>query len=99
MKPVRPASGLSVPKSGRPVSSRGTGRRLVRNLPMTARENYGYFFSKTGLSVRFKILSIWVAAPNAPSTELHRKVRQNAAERGRPEAKNLESIKGRLESL
>jgi hypothetical protein len=30
---------------------------------MTARENYGYFFPKTGLSVRFKILSIWVAAP------------------------------------
>jgi hypothetical protein len=30
---------------------------------MTARENYGYFFLKTGLSVRFKILSIWVAAP------------------------------------
>ena len=41
----------------------GTGRRPVRNLPMTARENYGYFFPKTGLSVRFKILSIWVAAP------------------------------------
>ena len=41
----------------------GDGRRPVRNLPMTARENYGYFFSKTGLSVRFKILSIWVAAP------------------------------------
>ena len=41
----------------------GDGRRPVRNLPMTARENYGYFFPKTGLSVRFKILSIWVAAP------------------------------------
>src|SRR5271155_4945022 len=35
----------------------------------------------------------------APSTELHRKIRQNAAESGRPEAKNLESIKGRLENL
>ena len=57
------ASGLSVRKSGRPVSSKGDGRRPVRNLPMTARENYGYFFPKTGLSVRFKILSIWVAAP------------------------------------
>ena len=34
---------------------------------------------------------------NAPSTELHRKTRQNAAETGQPEAKNLESIKGRLE--
>ena len=35
----------------------------------------------------------------APSTELHRKIRQNAAKRGRLEAKNLESIKGRLETL
>ena len=34
----------------------------------------------------------------ALSTELHRKIRQNAAESGRPEAKNLESIKGRLET-
>ena len=34
----------------------------------------------------------------ALSTELHRKSRQNAAESGRPEAKNLESIKGRLET-
>ena len=25
-------------------------------------ENYGYFFPKIGLSVRFKILSIWIAA-------------------------------------
>jgi len=24
-------------------------------------ENYGYFFPKIGLSVRFKILSIWIA--------------------------------------
>jgi hypothetical protein len=32
----------------------------------------------------------------APSTELHRKIKQNAAKRGRPEAKNLESIKGVL---
>ena len=31
----------------------------------------------------------------APSTELHREIRQNTAESGRPEAKNLESIKGR----
>jgi hypothetical protein len=30
----------------------------------------------------------------APSTELHREIRQNAAESGRPEPKNLESIKG-----
>ena len=56
-------SGFSVRKSGRPVSSKGAGRRPVRNLPVTVRENYGYFFPKTGLSVRFKILSIWVAAP------------------------------------
>jgi hypothetical protein len=35
----------------------------------------------------------------ASSTELHRKIRQNAAESGQPEAKNLESIKGRLENL
>ena len=50
-------------ESGWPVSSKGTGRRPLRNLQMTARENCGYFFPKTGLSVRFKILSIWVAAP------------------------------------
>ena len=38
-------------------------RKPVRNLQMTARENYGYIFPKTGLSVRFKIPSVWVAAP------------------------------------
>ena len=26
-------------------------------------ENYEYFFPKIGLSVRFKILFIWIAAP------------------------------------
>ena len=39
------------------------------------------------------------SAMKALSTELHRKIRQNAAKRGRLEAKNLESIKGRLEAL
>src|SRR5271163_4218765 len=28
-----------------------------------ARKNYGYFFPEIGLSVRLKILSIWIAAP------------------------------------
>ena len=28
-----------------------------------ARENYGYFFPEIELSVRLKILSIWIAAP------------------------------------
>jgi hypothetical protein len=66
---------------------------------MTAREDCRYFFPKTGLSVRFKIVSIWgCSAMKAPSTALHRKIGHNAAKRGRLEAKNLESIKGRLET-
>jgi hypothetical protein len=56
-------SGLNVREKRKARFIQGDGRRPVRNLPMTARENYGYFFPKTGLSVRFKILSIWVAAP------------------------------------
>jgi hypothetical protein len=35
----------------------------------------------------------------APFTELRRNIRQNAAKKGRLETKNLESIKGRLETL
>ena len=66
---------------------------------MTARENYGYFFPKTGLSVRFKILSIWVAAPENANKLNYIVKSGNAAKRRRPEAKNLESIKGRLETL
>src|SRR5271168_4604988 len=66
----------------------GDGRRPVRNLSMTARENCGYFFPKTGLSVRFKIRSIWVAAPRC------RKIRQNAAERGGRRRKIWKASKG-----
>jgi hypothetical protein len=88
---------------------------------MTARENCRYFFPKIGLSVRLKILFIWIAAPamNASSTKQHRKIRRspdaleairrdawNAVPRrpkcgrkGRPEVKNLDTIKGRLEAL
>ena len=43
----------------RSVGVNGLLGRPVRNLPMTARENCGYFLPKTGLPVRFKILSIW----------------------------------------
>jgi len=40
----------------------------------------GYFFPGIELSVRLKILSIWIAAPamNASSTELHREIRRAA---------------------
>ncbi|MFZ2108234.1 MAG: hypothetical protein WAV18_23125 [Roseiarcus sp.] len=59
--------GASAKSSAKSTLTRTTlalaARRPVRNLPMTARGNYGYFFPKTGLSVSFKILSIWVAAP------------------------------------
>src|SRR5271155_5217699 len=78
----------------------GDGRRPVRNLPMTARENYGYFFPKPDCLLVQNSLDLGrCSAMKAPCTELHRKMRQNAAESGRPEAKNLESIKGRLENL
>src|SRR5271163_3264507 len=44
-----------------------------------ARENYGYFFPEIGLSVRLKILSIWIAVRDEPvSTELRRKIRRTA---------------------
>jgi hypothetical protein len=36
--------------------------RRVRQPRCGLEENYGYFFPKIGLSVRFKILSIWIAA-------------------------------------
>ena len=88
---------------------------------MTARDNYRYFFTKIGLFVGFKILSIWrllldervvyqnriVKSGEPPDAlEAMRRDAWNAVPRrpkcgrkGRPEAKNLESIKGRLEAL
>ena len=67
---------------------------------MTAQENYGYFFSKTGLSVRFKILSIWVAA-SATQRAIYLTISSTQAmrQKGTARGKKLQSIKGCLETL
>jgi hypothetical protein len=59
---------------------------------MTARENCRYFFPKIGLSVRLKILFIWIAAPamNASSTKLHRKIRRTAGRAPSHAARRME---------
>ena len=94
-------SGFSVRKSGRPVSSKGGWAEAGAEPANDGSGELRTFLLKNRIvcQVQNSLDLDRCSAMKALSTEPHRKVRQNAAERGRPEAKNLESIKGRLEPL